>query len=64
MGKIDITMIVDRSRSMAPIREQVVKSYNDFLLEQKEVKGEATISLIQFDDQYEVNYEGIDILRQ
>lgn len=59
--KIDITMIVDRSGSMAPIREQVVKSYNDFLLEQKAVEGKASISLIQFDDQYEVHYEGIDI---
>jgi hypothetical protein len=57
----DITMILDRSGSMGHIQEQVIRSYNEFLAEQKKVKTKATISLIQFDDQYEVNYEGVDI---
>ena len=57
----DITMILDRSGSMGHIHEQVIRSFNDFLTEQKAVEGSATMSLIQFDDQYEVNYEGIDI---
>jgi len=57
----DITTILDRSGSMGRIHEQVIRSFNDFLAEQKAVEGEAKISLIQFDDQYEVNYEGIDI---
>ena len=57
----DITMILDRSGSMGRIHEQVIRSFNDFLAEQKAVEGEAKISLIQFDDQYEVNYVGIDI---
>ena len=57
----DITMILDRSGSMGRIHEQVICSFNHFLTEQKAVKTKATISLIQFDDQYEVNYEGIDI---
>lgn len=62
MGKAtDITMIVDRSGSMTGLQEQVIKSYNDFLKEQKAVKGKASITLIQFDDQYELNYEGIDL---
>ena len=46
---------------MGRIHEQVIKSFNEFLSEQKKVEGEATISLILFDDQYEVNYEGADI---
>jgi hypothetical protein len=57
----DINMILDRSGSMGHIHEQVIRSFNEFLKEQKNVKGEAKISLIQFDDQYEVNYEGVDI---
>ena len=57
----DITMILDRSGSMGRIHEQVIRSFNDFLTEQKAVEGEAKISLIQFDNEYEVNYEGIDI---
>ena len=57
----DITMILDRSGSMGRIHEQVIRSFNDFLAEQKAVEGEAKISMIQFDNQYEVNYEGVDI---
>lgn len=57
----DITMILDRSGSMGRIHEQVIRSFNDFLTEQKAVEGEAKLSLIQFDDQYEVNYEGVAI---
>ena len=57
----DITMILDRSGSMGHIQEQVIRSFNEFLAEQKKVKTKATISLVQFDDQYELNYEGVDI---
>ena len=57
----DITTILDRSGSMGHIQEQVIRSFNEFLAEQKKVKTKAAISLIQFDDQYEVNYEGVDI---
>ena len=57
----DITMILDRSGSMGHIHEQVIRSFNVFLADQKIVKTKATFSLIQFDDQYEVNYKGVDI---
>ncbi len=57
----DITMILDRSGSMGHIQEQVIRSFNGFLQEQKAVESKAFISLFQFDDQYEVNYEGVDI---
>ena len=57
----DITMILDRSGSMGRIHEQVIRSFNDFLTEQKAVTGNATLSLIQFDEQYEVNYECINV---
>ena len=55
MKKVDITTILDRSGSMQNMTGQVIKSFNAFLLEQKAVDGEATISLIQFDHEYEVN---------
>jgi hypothetical protein len=57
----DITMILDRSGSMGHIQEQVIRSFNGFLHEQKAVQGKALISLFQFDDQYEVNYQGVDM---
>jgi uncharacterized protein YegL len=61
MKNVDITMILDRSGSMGSMTGQVIKSFNDFLLEQKAVEGKAAISLIQFDDQYEINYVAVDI---
>lgn len=57
----DITFIIDRSGSMAGLRDDVIGSFNTFIDDQKKVKGEATFSLIQFDDQYEVDYEAVDI---
>jgi hypothetical protein len=45
------------------MKHEVVVAFNTFVDEQKKVEGEATFSLIQFDDRYEVNYEAIDIQR-
>jgi len=58
---VDITIIIDRSGSMESLTEQVIASYNDFIEDQQEVEGVASISLIQFDDKYEPNYTGVDI---
>jgi|GEM_PF-388235 len=58
---VDITIIIDRSGSMGTLTEQVIASYNDFIEDQQEVEGDASISLIQFDDKYEPNYTGVDI---
>ena len=57
----DITVVLDRSGSMQCLKHEVVGAFNTFVDEQKKVEGEATFSLIQFDDRYEVNYEAIDI---
>ena len=57
----DITFIIDRSGSMGMLRDDVIGSFNTFIDDQKKVKGEATFSLIQFDDYYEPNYESVNI---
>lgn len=59
----DITVVLDRSGSMECLKHEVMGAFNTFVEEQKKVKGEATFSLIQFDDRYEVNYEAINIQR-
>lgn len=51
-----ITVILDRSGSMGPLRQATVTGFNEFLVGQKAAPGKAQLSLIQFDDQYEVNY--------
>ena len=52
----DITILLDRSGSMESIKEATIKAFNSFLLEQKQAETKATLSLIQFDDRYEVLY--------
>jgi hypothetical protein len=51
-----INMVLDRSGSMTSLQDEVVGSFNRFLKEQKELPDYAEFSLIQFDDQYEINY--------
>ena len=57
----DITVVLDRSGSMGVLTNEVIGAFNTFVDEQKQVEGEATFTLIQFDDRYEVNCEAINI---
>ena len=57
----EIVVLLDRSGSMASIAAATVQGFNTFLNEQKNSEGEAFITLIQFDDQYEVNYKSIPV---
>jgi hypothetical protein len=50
----DITFILDRSGSMQSIREAAITGFNRFVAEQRALAGDARLTLIQFDDQYEV----------
>ena len=54
--KTDITVILDRSGSMNSVKDDTIGGFNNFLEEQQKVDGEAVLSLVQFDDQYEVVY--------
>lgn len=60
-NKTDILIVLDRSGSMAEIRDDTIGGFNVFLKEQKTVPGEATITLAQFDDIYEVIYDAVPI---
>ena len=50
----EIAYILDRSGSMQDMVEPAVAGFNQFLREQREAPGDARLSLILFDDQYEV----------
>ena len=54
--KTDITIILDRSGSMAAIADDTIGGFNTFLEEQQKLSGDATLTLVKFDDQYEVEY--------
>ncbi len=51
-----ISVILDRTGSMASIREETIAGFNAFLKQQQSEPGKATLTLVQFDsdDPYEV----------
>ena len=53
----DIIVVLDRSGSMGFIGESTVNGFNSFVKEQKAAEGDAFLTLVQFDNQYEVNYK-------
>lgn len=57
----DITILLDRSGSMSSIRADTIGGFNSFVKTQREVPGEALLTLIQFDNEYEVNYEAVKL---
>jgi len=57
----DITMIVDRSGSMASIKSDAEGGINTFVELQKQEPGEALLTLVQFDTHYEFVHSGIPI---
>ena len=57
----EIICIVDRSGSMAAIREDAQGGFNTFIDDQKKAEGEARITLVQFDHEYEVVWDAKNI---
>lgn len=50
----EIAYILDRSGSMQSMQEPAVVAFNDFVKSQLDVPGDARLTLVQFDDTYEV----------
>lgn len=57
----EIIVVLDKSGSMGSIKTATVEGFNTFLNEQKNSLGEAFMTLIQFDDRYEINYKSMPI---
>jgi hypothetical protein len=47
---------------MASVRAETISSFNAFIEEQRKGAGKAFLTLVKFDHEYEVAYEGKDIL--
>jgi hypothetical protein len=52
-----IAIVLDRSGSMESCKESTVTGFNEFIRNQKKIPGEATVKLVQFDDQYETVFD-------
>lgn len=61
-GYVEIAIVLDRSGSMASIKDDTIGGFNTFLEKQKNLPEvpESKISLYQFDDKYEAVYEAKD----
>jgi hypothetical protein len=57
----EIICIIDRSGSMESIRSDAIGGFNRFLADQKEPEDPARFTMVLFDDQYDVTYNGADI---
>ena len=56
-GLSEIVCIIDRSGSMDVIKDDAIGGFNNFLKEQKALPGEATLTYVQFNQDYEVVHE-------
>jgi Mg-chelatase subunit ChlD len=57
----DITLVVDRSGSMEAIRTDAEGGVNTFLTDQAAQPGEALVTLVHFDTQYEFVHKGVPV---
>jgi hypothetical protein len=58
---VHIVAIIDRSGSMNSIHDASISGFNEFISAQKAVDGPAKLSLVLFDDKYEVVYDDVDL---
>jgi uncharacterized protein YegL len=54
----EIVCVLDRSGSMASIIDDAIGGFNTFLKSQQEAPGEAVMSVVLFDNEYEMLYSG------
>lgn len=59
----DITIILDRTGSMEPIRDDTIGGFNRFLEDQRRLPGACALTLVQFDSQnpFDVLYQGVPV---
>lgn len=60
-NKAEIIMIVDKSSSMFPKRQESISGFNVFIEEQKKLPGEAFLTLCLFDTKYEIVKNGVPL---
>ena len=57
----ELVFIIDRSGSMEGLESDTIGGFNAMLREQQTVEGEATVTTVLFDDQYELLHDRINI---
>lgn len=57
----ELIFVLDRSGSMAGLATDTIGGYNTMLEKQKQEQGDAIVTTVLFDDEYEMLYSGVDI---
>ena len=57
----EIIFILDRSGSMSSLTEDTIGGYNSYIESQKKEKGEALVTTVLFDHEYEILHNGVNI---
>ena len=57
----EIVFILDRSGSMTHLTDDTIGGFNSFIEKQKGEPGEALLTTVLFDDQYEVLHNGVNL---
>jgi len=60
-GLTEIVCILDRSGSMGSLQEETITKFNAFVEEQKDVPGDALVTVVLFDDQYDVLHASLPL---
>ncbi len=60
-GLTQLVFILDRSGSMAGLESDTIGGYNSLLEKQKKEEGEAIVTTVLFDDQYELLHDRINM---
>lgn len=60
-NKTELVFILDKSGSMAGLESDTIGGYNAMLKKQQEDPGEAIVTTVLFDDQYELLHDRISI---
>lgn len=57
----ELVFVLDRSGSMSGLEDDTIGGYNGLLEKQKKLEGEARVTTVLFDDQYEIMHDHADI---
>lgn len=61
-GLTEIIFILDESGSMGSAKSDTIGGFNEFIKNQKKIKGEVKFTFVKFSDYYKIIHEGIDLL--
>ncbi|SMO51423.1 vWA domain-containing protein [Fodinibius sediminis] len=61
MRKDEIVLVIDKSGSMAAIKDDAIGGFNSFIAEQRKYDRDASVTFALFDDRYQLVCNGRDI---